>query len=381
MPQPVLYLAVTSHGFGHAVRASSIAAKIKQLCPDILLILVTTAPRWLLDSYIREDFIHRIRAFDVGVIQSDSLTMDKTATLEKMQQIRAEQRSIIASEVNFLRTNRVGLMLADIPPLAAPIAKAAGIPCWMVGNFGWDFIYRDWGRDATGHTRGRGDLAPQPLNFRVFTELADWIGECYGQCDRTFRLPMHEPMAAFNNITDVGLTGGTPYYSETQLQKEFNLKVPREKTILLSFGGLGLQKIPYHNLQRFSDWQFITFDRLAPDLPNLLKMNGDTYRPVDFMPICGRIISKPGYSTFAEAICLGVPIVSLTREGFAESPLLMEGIQHYARHQIVTPEEFFDGEWEFLDREPNPPRLVTTLATDGSETIARAVINYFQNLV
>jgi hypothetical protein len=361
MPQPVLYLAVTSHGFGHAVRASSIAAKIKQICPDILLILVTTAPRWLLDSYIRGDFIHRIRAFDVGVIQSDSLTMDKTATLEKMQQIRAEQRSIIASEVNFLRTNRVGLILADIPPLAAPIAKAAGIPCWMVGNFGWDFIYRDWGGE--------------------FTELADWIGECYGQCDRTFRLPMYEPMAAFNNIIDVGLTGGTPYYSEAHLQQECNLNVPREKTILLSFGGLGLQQIPYHNLQRFPDWQFITFDRLAPDLPNLLKINGDTYRPVDFMPICGRVISKPGYSTFAEAICLDVPIVSLTREGFAESPLLMEGIQNYARHQIVTPEEFFDGEWEFLTREPNPPRQATSLATNGSETIARAVIDYFQNLV
>jgi hypothetical protein len=366
MPQPVLYLAVTSHGFGHAVRASSIAAKIKQLCPDILLILVTTAPRWLLDSYIREDFIHRIRAFDVGVIQSDSLTMDKMATLEKMQQIRAEQRSIIASEVNFLRTNRVGLMLADIPPLAAPIAKAAGIPCWMVGNFGWDFIYRDWSRDA---------------KFRVFTELADWISECYGQCDRTFRLPMYEPMTAFNNITDVGLTGGTPYYSEEQLQREFNLQVPREKNILLSFGGLGLQQIPYHNLQRFPDWQFITFDRHAPDLPNLLKINGDTYRPVDFMPICGRIISKPGYSTFAEAICLGVPIVSLTREGFAESPLLMEGIQNYARHQIVTPEEFFDGDWSFLHREPNLPRQTTKLATDGSETIARAAIDYLQNLV
>jgi hypothetical protein len=28
------------------------------------------------------DFIHRQRAFDVGVVQTDSLTMDKAATLE-----------------------------------------------------------------------------------------------------------------------------------------------------------------------------------------------------------------------------------------------------------------------------------------------------------
>ena len=360
MPQPVLYLAITSHGFGHAVRASSVAARIKQLCPDLLLILVTTAPRWLLDSYIKGDFIHRLRAFDVGVIQADSLTMDKAATLEKMRQIRAAQNSLIASEVSFIHTNRVGLILADIPPLAAPMAKAAGIECWMIGNFGWDFIYRDWGGE--------------------FTDIADWISDCYQQCDRTFRLPLCEPMNSFNNITDTGLTGGTPHYSETHLRQAFNLNAPREKTILLSFGGLGLQQIPYHNLQQFPDWQFITFDRLADDLPNLLKISDPQYRPVDFMPICGRVISKPGYSTFAEAMRLSVPIVSLTREDFAESPLLLQGIQDYAHHQIIVPEEFFQGNWAFLRRDPHPPCQATTLPIDGTETIARAVIDYFKRL-
>jgi hypothetical protein len=360
MSQPVLYLAVTGHGFGHAVRAASVAAAIKQTCPDILLILVTMAPRWLLDSYIEGDFIHRMRAFDVGVIQADSLTMDKAATLEKMQQIRSQQHSIIASEVSFIRTNRVGLILADIPPLAAPIAKAAGIPCWMMGNFGWDFIYRDWGQN--------------------YQEIVDWIGECYRQCDRTFRFPMHEEMTAFNQITDVGLTGGTPRYSETQLREMFNLKASREQIILLTFGGLGLQQIPYQNLNLFPDWQFITFDRLAPDFPNLIKISDSSLRPVDFFPVCGRVISKPGYSTFAETIRLKTPIVSLTREDFAESPLLLEGIQNYAQHQIITPEEFSSSHWKFLLQPPNPPRQQESLPGDGANAIARAVIEYFQKI-
>src|SRR4028119_81494 len=108
MSRPALYIAITSHGFGHTVRAASVAAAIQELCPEILLILVTTAPRWLLESYISGDFIHRPRSYDIGVIQSDSLTMDKVATLEKLQQLRSEQRSIVAGEVNFIRTNRVG---------------------------------------------------------------------------------------------------------------------------------------------------------------------------------------------------------------------------------------------------------------------------------
>ena len=358
MSRPTLYIAITGHGFGHAVRACSVAAAIQKLCPEILLILVTTAPRWLLESYIQGSFIHRPRAFDVGVIQSDSLSMDKEATLEKVQQIRSAERSIIAGEVNFIRTNRVGLILADIPPLAAKIAASAEIPCWMMSNFGWDFIYRDWGGE--------------------FVEIADWISECYGACDRLFRLPFHEPMSAFPNITDVGLTGGTPSYSVEQLRENFALTTPTDKTVLLTFGGLGLQQIPYDALSQFPDWQFITFDNLAPDLPNLLKVAGHEYRPVDFMPLCGRVVSKPGYSTFAEATRLSIPIVSLTREDFAEAPILLEGIQNYAYHQILTPGEFFEGNWEFLNSSPQPPRQSQRVAIDGAEAIAQTIVSYFQ---
>ncbi len=361
MSRPVVYIAITSHGFGHAVRASSVAAAIQQICPEILLILVTTAPRWLLETYIPGEFIHRPRALDVGVIQSDSLTMDKEATLEKLQQVRKSANSIIAGEVNFIRTNRVGLVLADIPPLAANIAKSAEVPCWMMSNFGWDFIYRDWGGE--------------------FVEIADWIGECYGKCDRLFRLPLNESMSAFSNIIDMGLTGGTPRYNPSQLKKIFELKTPIERTILLTFGGLNLQEIPYNILSQFPDWQFITFDDYAPDLPNLLKVSGKDYRPVEFMPLCGRVVSKPGYSTFAEALRIGVPIVSLTREGFAESHLLLEGIKNYSNHQILTPEEFFKGNWEFLHHPPQPPKKTEQLALNGTEMIAQTIINYFEQPV
>jgi len=69
MKRPILYIAITNHGFGHATRTAAVAATIQKLCPDILLMIVSTAPRWLLESYIQGDFIHRPRGFDVGVVQ------------------------------------------------------------------------------------------------------------------------------------------------------------------------------------------------------------------------------------------------------------------------------------------------------------------------
>jgi len=355
---PTLYIAVTNHGFGHATRMAALVAEIQRICPEILVILATTAPRWLLDSYIQGDFIHRHSALDIGIIQSDSVTMDKDATLVKLKQFRAEERAIAVCEVTFLQQNRVDLVLADIPPLATTIAHAAKVPCWMVSNFGWDFIYRPWGGE--------------------FVEMADWIAERFGECDRLFRLPFHESMSAFPHITDVGLTGGYPHFSVAEMREKFSITSPVEKTILLTFGGLGLAEIPYFNLQNFPDWQFITFDRQAPDLPNLVKVTGGQYRPVDFMPLCRAVVSKPGYSTFAEACRMDTPIITITREDFAESPVLLAGMQDCHPHQILMPDEFFKGDWQFLEQSFQPPRTDWRPAKNGNEAIAQAVMDYFQ---
>ena len=357
MPHPVLYVAITSHGFGHAVRAASVAAAAQALLPELVPIFVTKVPRWLLASYVSGKFLQRDRALDVGVVQSDSLQMDLNATREALEAIRDHEEIIIQEEAEFIASENARLMIADIPALAGKIAQKAGIPCWSITNFGWDFIYRHWGE--------------------AFTELADWMSEGYASSDRAFRLPMYEPMSAFPHITDVGLTGGVPKWSAQQIREQFGLTQPREKTILLSFGGLGLHKIPYQNLQYFTDWQFITFDQQAPSYPNLLKVEDHNYRPLDFMPVVGRVISKPGYSTFSEALRVGVPIVSLRREQFAESPLLLRGIENYAYHQILSPAEFFEGEWKFLQESPQPPRSDDSVATDGTEKIASAIVDYF----
>ena len=356
MPHPTLYIAITNHGFGHATRAASVAAAIKARMPEIRLILATTAPSWLLAGYLDCDFTLRQRAFDIGVIQPDSLRMDKAATLAALQTIQANQEIMVAEEAAFLNAQGVTLVLADIPPLATAIAHRAGIPCWMMSNFGWDFIYRDWGEN--------------------FGPIADWIADCFSHCDRLFRLPFHEPMAAFPQIDDVGLTGGTHRYAAADLIHRWRLTAPPERTVLLTFGGLGLQRIPYEGLTQFPDWQFLTFDRQAPDLPNLLKVPTADFRPVDVMPLCGRIVSKPGYSTFSEACRYDLPIITLTRDDFAEGPVLIHHLRSYAEHLVITPGDFDRGDWAFLHQPMHPPQTNQRLTKQGNSQIAEAIVTY-----
>ncbi|MEL7333236.1 MAG: glycosyl transferase, partial [Cyanobacteria bacterium J06560_2] len=314
-------------------------------------------------SYLTKAYVHRQVRFDVGVLQSDSLTMDKPATLAAMQGIRDQQEALIAEEATFLQSAGVDLVLADIPPLMAKIAHRAGVPCWMMGNFGWDFIYRPWGEEEP-----------------AFGEIVDWISDCCGHAERTFRMPFHEPMAGLPNITDIGLTGGQPAYSEAHLRSLMKSDLPSDRTVLLTFGGLGLSDIPYDALNHFPDWQFITFDRNAPELPNLYKVQDQAMRPVDWMLVCDRVFSKPGYSTFAEACLLDKGVITITREGFAEAQILIDGIQDYAPHRIVEAQTFFDGDWSFLVDALSPPRKSEKLDKNGKQVVADAVIAHLQNL-
>jgi hypothetical protein len=358
MGRPSLYVAITNHGFGHITRTASVLAELQQRCPELRLIVVTTAPRWLLEAYLSADFIHRPRQLDIGVIQSDSLTLDPGATLAALEQLKSNAAELIDAESRFIQDHGVELVLADIPPLATQIANAAGVPCWMMSNFGWDLIYQQWGEKFDG--------------------VVEWIQHCFADCDRLFRLPFYAPMPGFPIIEDIGLTGGTPRYTAADVRAKLKLSAPQEQIVLLTFGGLGLHDIPYHRLEYFPDWQFITFDPKAPEhWSNLIKVNGQAYRPVDLMPACGLMVSKPGYGTFAEGCRVGIPIVSLPRANFAEAQYLLAGLQQHSFHQILEVGEFTTSSWEFLQRPMNPPLTTQKLATDGNEVIANAIIQFF----
>jgi hypothetical protein len=362
LDRPTIYATITNHGFGHAARTAALVGEIQRRLPTVRAIITTTAPRWLIASYLPQEFVYRPYSYDVGVIQVDSLQMNLPATLSAWQNIRSREEEIIDREAKFLREQGVDLVLADVPPLAGAIARRANVPCWAVTNFGWDFIYRDWGAE--------------------FAALTTWIGQGYGACDRLFRLPLHEPLERFPNILDAGLTGGQPRFGAAELRSQLDFHYPAAQTALLVFGGLGLQDIPYETVLQFPDWQFLTFDRAAPPLPNLRHIPDPTgeagchYRPVDLFPLCGLVVSKPGYTTYAEAMLADLPVATIPRTGFAESAVIQAGLQDYSWHQIIESAEFFQGNWDFLRQPMLPPRRGTGLPKDGTESIAQAVVDY-----
>ena len=85
------------------------------------------------------------------------------------------------------------------------------------------------------------------------------------------------------------------------------------------------------------------------------------------MPLCGRFITKPGYSSFCEALSQNVGIHLVQRDGFAEAAVLQRDLQNHGAHRLLSREAFSRGDWQ-LDQPllhpgwvPCPPAAASRL--------------------
>ncbi|MBC7882436.1 MAG: glycosyl transferase, partial [Anaerolineae bacterium] len=235
---------------------------------------------------------------------------------------------LIAEEAKWLAAEKVDLILGDIPPLAGALQAASGLPVWGMSNFGWDFIYAEMGE--------------------AFADLVPWSRHFYGQYSGVFRLPFAEAMSSFSSVIETSLVVNQPRFDREQMRERLNIS-PDQKMALMTFGGLGLGGFPTERVREHPEWLFVTTDASAPDLVNLLKVPSGQWRMIELLTAADLALIKPGYSTVAECCALGIPTVCLTRPGFAEAELLIEGIRQSLPHQILNGAEFFFEPWSFLE--------------------------------
>jgi hypothetical protein len=148
------------------------------------------------------------------------------------------------------------------------------------------------------------------------------------------------------------------------------LTAPREQLVLVGFGGLGLALAP-QLLQRWPHHHFLVSDAALAAAPNATLIPPDL-RPLELMPLCSRLLTKPGYSTFCEALAAGIGVHVVRREGFAEAPVLEEALQRHGRHRLLSREQLEQGDWQ-LDQPLLEPRG-QALPADGAEQAAAVIL-------
>lgn len=342
---------ISAHGFGHGSRTAAVLAALQHLRPHWRLVLSTALPpSFLATAFAPLAVEHRPCRWDVGVLQADALGSDPAATLVALEQLEAQLPALVEREAAWLRAQgEPVLVLGDVPPAAALLAGALGAPLIWLASFGWDVIYRPFGGS--------------------FEAWAEHCLALYRRGDLLLECPLAMPMPWGIPRQSVGLTAGEPRLPLESLVRQLQLPPEPQRCALLTFGGMGLTLDPAL-LALWPEWTFLGHDPALGQAQNGRVLPAEV-RPLELMRHCSRLITKPGYSSFCEAMGQNVGIHLVHRDGFAEAPVLEQALRRHGWHRLLSRADLLEGRWQ-LDQPLLPPSGAP-LPRDGAARAAEAI--------
>lgn len=354
---------ISGHGFGHASRQVEIVNAVARRLPDVEFLIRSTAAPWLLQRTIHSPFVLDPRPVDTGVVQLDGLHLDAAATADAARDFYADFDTRADAEAALLKAAHVAAVISDAPPLPCAAARRAGIPCIVVANFTWDWIYRGFGRAF--------DAAPGVIPM---------IEQAYREASAAWRLPMHGGFETFETIRDVPLVARHASRAPADTKRALGLPLDRPLA-LASFGGFGVRGIHLESLDCLDDWDVVVTAQSRPGpTADGVHFIGDAnvydrgVRYEDLVHACDAVLTKPGYGIVSECIANDTAIVYTRRGDFAEYPVLVAHIERWLRHAFIEPSDLLAGRWKrCLHAAASRPAPSERPATNGAAVIADMV--------
>lgn len=356
---PLIWAAISAHGFGHAAQLVPVLNVLGRLVPDMRVLLRTTVPAsFFKDRLVIPWEVSAIQQ-DVGCIQNGPLAIDVEATWRAHKQFHATWGDRIQTEVEAMREARPEVIVADTPYLAVAAGAEAAIPTVALVSLTWDLILSEY-------------PAPPHIDRQV---LIQSIRQAYAQADLALRITPAPKMEIFERAIDIGPIAEPALPVREQLSQLLAL-APGERTVLVGFGGIPLASLPFADLERLTGYRFL-FD--GPTPAHSTRFVSTKSLPFSFKTLLASvdvIMTKPGYGTLVEAVGLQTPLVYVRRYNFADEPALIDYLHRYGRGVEMSMEEFTAGRWETalskVDDLPMPtaPPPPTTGAEDAATILA-----------
>ncbi len=352
---------ISSHGFGHAARASAVMAAVWRRAPAARFEVFTGVPKWFFDDSLNREVGHHPGTVDFGLVQATALEEDLAATVAELEGRIPFPESQVAELADRLAALGAELVVCDIAPLGLAAARRAELPSLLVENFTWDWIY--------------GRYAEKVPALRPF---ADYLAGIFAAAGRHVQA---EPFCR-RTAAAVSVPPMSRRPRRGRAATRADLGVPADEPMaLVTMGGI--------------EWDYHAIvDRLAADssrrwlvVPGgsreprrrgrlvLLPHRSRFFHP-DLVHAADAVIGKLGYSTLAEVHAAGVPFGYVPRADFPESPELEAWVRRRLVHRRIEPASFTSGRW--LDEvEPLlalPREIRSEPVSDGADEAAGVVL-------
>lgn len=308
-----LVVAVSAHGFGHIGQTAPVVHALKWRRPNLKITVRSAAPNFKICERFGREVEQQNIGTDVGIIQVNALEIQIEQTATTYQVFHNAWSDRIASEAQALTALHPDLVLANIPYLCVTAAVHAGIPAVALCSLNWADIYRYYYENR------------RPEADRIIDEMLS----AYNAAERFLQPEPRMPMEGITNGLSIGPIAQLGRPQRERIAQAIGA-TQEDRLVMISLGGMDV-RLPVEHWPDLSGLHLIVPQSWRVKHPRISALETIGMPFADVMASCDALVCKPGYGSFVEAACLGIPVLYLDRPDWPEVPYLVQWLEKHGR--------------------------------------------------
>jgi hypothetical protein len=350
---------ISAHGLGHLAQSAPVINALRALAPGLELTVRSAIPRERLALRIAGDFRHVAEARDFGLVMHNAVDIDLDASAARYREFHADWPRRVAAEAEWLRRHGVDALVSNVAYLPLAAATEAGIPACGLCSLNWAEMFAHY----LGREPWAGDIHAQIL-------------AAYSAGKAFLRITPGLAMADLPARCDIAPIASIGHHDRERIAKALAID-ESERWLLLAMGGMEF-RLPVEDWAPVPGVKWLVPGAWGLTRSDVRSIDVAGLDFIDLLASVDAVVSKPGYGTFVEAACSGVPLLYVDRDDWPETPHFAAWLALHSRAARLSRERLLGGDFieilQALWRAPAP----TPPPADGAAQAARWLVREFQ---
>lgn len=311
-PMPHLFVALSGHGLGHLAQTAPVLNALRAQLPPLRLTIQTSLSAETLHRRIDGNFQLIPQAADFGMIMANAMEVLAQKSLAAYRRFHADWDRHLTRQLALLEGYAPNLILTNIPYLPLAAARQLSIPALALCSLNWADILQGYCPDS-----------------KELKSLRHTMLEAYESAEVFLRPEPSMPMPELHNTRSIGPIADLGRARRTEVNDRLGL-TGNEALVLVSLGGITMP-LPMDRWPQLPNLCWLVpgaWDIQRSDARSREELADIPY--VDLLRSSDALLTKPGYGSFTEAACNGIPVLYVERGDWPEEPYLTRWLQENA---------------------------------------------------
>lgn len=323
-----LLVDISAHGLGHLAQTAPVLDVLASLVPALRLTVRSALPRKRLEGRIAAGFEYLAEARDFGFVMHNAVDIDLAASAQRYREFHADWPQRVAAEADWLVRHRIDALLSNVAYLPLAAAAAAGIPAAGLCSLNWADLFAHYFGD-------------EPWAADIHAQIL----AAYNSATGFLRVSPGLPMTGIQRRQEIAPIAGIGHRDRLRVSQMLDLD-ESERWLVLAMGGMEF-RLPLEDWPQTPGLNWLVPREWHVARPDVRDFDVPDLKFTDLLASVDAVITKPGYGTFVEAACSGIPILYVEREDWPETPWFATWLATNARAQVLTRDQLTSG--DFID--------------------------------